>query len=86
MELGTRRAFVVVTLLGVAGTGTLVYFLNAAGFGTVGSVVWFLGYTTMVLVLWYGWIRPLDLTGGTDPGEVAEATTEGEGEAEPTDS
>jgi hypothetical protein len=78
MELGTRRSFAVVVLLGVAGTGSVVYFLNAVGLGTLGSVVWFLGYGTMVYTLWYGWIRPLDLTGGTDPDEIADATTDEE--------
>ncbi len=78
MELGTRRAFAVVVLAGVAGTGSVVYFLNAVGLGTLGSVVWFVGYGTMVYTLWYGWIRPLDLTGGTDPDEVADATVDEE--------
>jgi len=76
MELGTRRGFAVVVLLGVAGTGILVYFLNVAGLNALGSVVWFLGYSTTVVVLWYGWIRPLDITGGTDPDEIADATTD----------
>lgn len=79
MELGTRRSFAVVVLLGVAGTGSVVYFLNAVGLGTLGSFVWLVGYGAMVYTLWYGWIRPLDLTGGTDPDEIAEATTEEEG-------
>jgi len=83
MELGTRRAFAVVVLLGVAGTGSVVYFLNVAGLGALASAVWFVGYTTTVLTLWYGWIRPLDLTGGTDPDEIADATTDGETGAEP---
>jgi len=78
MELGTRRSFAVVVLLGVAGTGSVVYFLNVVGLDTLGSVVWFTGYATMVFTLWYGWIRPLDITGSTDPEEIADATTDDE--------
>ena len=67
MELGTRKSFVAVVLLGVAGTGVLVRLVTVAGYPTLSSLVWLLGYGGMVLVLWYGWLRPLDLTGGTDP-------------------
>lgn len=61
MELGTRRAFVVVVLLGVAGTGLGVRLLSAAGHPGLGSALWVLGYGSTIAVLWYGWLRPLDL-------------------------
>lgn len=76
MQLGSRGTFALVILVGVAGTGVAVRLLNVAGFGTLGSLVWALGYGTTIFVLWYGWVRPLDLTGGTDPEEIADATTE----------
>jgi hypothetical protein len=79
MELGTRRAFVVVVLAGVAGTGILVRLVTAAGYPTLASLCWAVGYGGMVLVLWYGWLRPLDLTGGTDPDAVG---TDESGETE----
>ncbi|MFC7134745.1 MULTISPECIES: hypothetical protein [Salinibaculum] len=89
MELGSRRAFALVVLVGVAGTGIAVRLVNAAGYSLLGSAVWAIGYGTTVFVLWYGWVRPLDLTGQTSPaadrGEDAppeptdgDATTDGE--------
>lgn len=67
MELGSRKAFALVVLVGVAGTGIVVRLVNAAGYSLLGSAVWFVGYSTTVVVLWYGWVRPLDLTGQTSP-------------------
>lgn len=66
MELGSRFAFAVVLLVGVAGTGLVVRVLNSAGFSGIGVAVWIAGYGTMIGVLWYGWVRPLDLTGPTE--------------------
>jgi hypothetical protein len=83
MELGSRKAFVLVLAVGIAGTGLAVGLLNELGYGTVASVVWLAGYGGTVLVLWHGYLRPLDLSGGTDPDAVAEATGESsEGDAE----
>ena len=72
MELGSRKAFALVVLVGVAGTGIAVRLVNAAGYSLLGSAVWVVGYGTTVFVLWYGWVRPLDLTGQT--GSAAERT------------
>lgn len=82
MSNGSRAAFAMVLLVGVAGNGISVYLLNRAGLSTLGSVVWAVGYGTTILVLWYGWLRPMDITGGTDPEEIAEATTASDDEGE----
>ena len=67
MELGSRKAFALVLLVGVAGTGIAVRVVNTAGYSLLGSALWFVGYGTTIVVLWYGWLRPLDLTGQTSP-------------------
>lgn len=85
MELGSRKAFVLILAVGVAGTGLTVGLLNELGYSTLGSVVWVGGYGTTIFLLWYGYLRPLDLSGGTDPAAVAEATGEG-GEPEAAES
>jgi hypothetical protein len=79
MELGTRRSFVAVVLLGIAGTGILVRSLTVTGYPTLASLSWVVGYGGMVGVLWYGWLRPLNLTGGTGSDTVG---TEEAGDAE----
>lgn len=80
MELGSRKAFALVLLVGVAGTGILVRLVNAAGYSLAGSVLWVVGYGTTVFVLWYGWVRPLDLTGQSPPDHEQDADA-----GEPTD-
>jgi uncharacterized membrane-anchored protein len=80
MELGSRKAFALVLLVGVAGTGIVVRLVNELGYSLLGSVVWFLGYGTTIFLLWYGWLRPLDLSGQTPPAE-----TDPETSGEPTD-
>lgn len=81
MTRGSRQAFAIVLLVGVAGTGVLTSLLNQAGYGTLGSIVWFSGYATTIAILWYGWFRDMDITGQTDP--EAEST-DGEGSDEAT--
>lgn len=85
MRLGSRGAFALVLLLGVAGTGISVRLFSAAGLETLGSIIWIVGYGTTIFVLWYGWLRPLDITGQTDPEEVREAT-DADGDHETVDS
>jgi len=67
MELGSRKAFAVVLLVGIAGTGIAVRLVNGAGYSLLGSALWVVGYGTTIFVLWYGWLRPLDLSGQTSP-------------------
>ncbi|MEF8785215.1 MAG: hypothetical protein V5A45_04725 [Haloarculaceae archaeon] len=86
MALSSRALFALVLLVGVAGTGITVRLVNIAGYGTLGSLIWLLGYGTTIILLWYGWLRKMDITGQTNPDEIAEATEAGETGTETTDS
>lgn len=83
MELGSRKAFALILLVGVAGTGIAVRLVNAAGYNLLGSALWFVGYATTIFVLWYGWLRPLDLTGQTSP--PTDRSSDPETGTDPTD-
>lgn len=83
MTLGSRQAFAIVLLVGVAGTGILTSLLNQAGYGTVGSIVWFSGYATTIVVLWYGWFRDMDISGQTNPKGEREADEDANGATTP---
>lgn len=85
MALGSREAFALVALVGVAGTGLSVWLLNQVGLDSLGSLVWLVGYGTTVLVLWYGWIRPLDITGPTEVESTESSDASGD-DTETTDS
>jgi len=82
MALSSRGLFALVLLVGVAGTGISVRLVNAAGYSTLGSLIWFVGYGTTIFLLWFGWFREMEITGQTDPDEIAEATSE---ESDPAD-
>lgn len=86
MTLSSRELFAVVLLVGVAGTGIAVRLANVAGYGTLGSVIWFLGYGTTIFLLWYGWFRKMEITGQTDPDEIADATETSETSPDTSDS
>lgn len=81
MALSSRGLFALVLLVGVAGTGISVRLINVAGYNTLGSILWFVGYGTTIFLLWFGWLRKMDITGQTDPEDVAEATTSDDGDA-----
>jgi hypothetical protein len=83
MEIGSRKAFALVLLVGVAGTGLLTGLLNEVGYSTLGSVVWFTGYATTILVLWWGWLRTMDISGQTSP--PRETDEDGEDGPDPDD-
>jgi hypothetical protein len=83
MELGSRKLFALVLLVGIAGTGIAVRLTNAAGYSDLGSVVWTIGYGGTVVVLWYGWLRPLDLSGQTSPPADRDIGQETDGEPTP---
>lgn len=80
MELGSRKTFALVLLVGVAGTGITVRVVNELGYSLLGSAVWFLGYSTTIFLLWYGWLRPLDLSGQTSPPAGSDGSPEPNGE------
>lgn len=86
MELGSRQLFALVLLVGVAGTGISVRLVNMAGYDTLGMVIWAMGYGTTIFLLWFGWLREMDITGQTDPDEIAEATQSGDTGTEKSDS
>ncbi|MFB6189911.1 MAG: hypothetical protein ABEI57_08505 [Halapricum sp.] len=52
--------------------GMAKYVLTQQGYGTVGSMVWVGGYGLGVVLLWELWLRPLDITGPTDPSRPEE--------------
>jgi hypothetical protein len=74
--MDSRKAFALILLVGIAGTGTAVRLVKVAGYDTLGSLIWLLGYGTTVLVLWWGWLRPLDLDGRTSPPSDEGETTD----------
>jgi|AntRauTorcE11898_2_1112593.scaffolds.fasta_scaffold63954_1 hypothetical protein len=86
MALSSRALFALVLLVGVAGTGIAVRLANMAGYGTLGSLIWFLGYGTTIFLLWYGWFRKMEITGQTDPDEIADATESSEANHDTTES
>ena len=80
MALGSRGLFALVLLVGVAGTGIAVRLTNVAGYSTLGSLIWVMGYGTTIFLLWFGWLRHMDISGQTDPEEVADATVSDDSE------
>lgn len=52
--------------------GMAKYVLTQQGYSTVGSMVWVGGYGLGVVLLWELWLRPLDITGPTDPSRPEE--------------
>ena len=52
--------------------GVTKYVLTELGYATLGSMIWYGGYATGVLLVWAMWIRPLDLTGPTEPDHPGE--------------
>ena len=58
---------ILILVLGIGGSGLTRGFLAERGHDAVGSVVFVLGYGTMVFLLWWGWLRPLDITGPSEP-------------------
>jgi hypothetical protein len=67
--LRTRKTLLLAAVLvgGVVLPGLARWWLGTQGLDTLGTVVFAVGYATAALVVWYGWIRPLDLTGPTEP-------------------
>jgi hypothetical protein len=58
---------ILILVLGIGGSGLARGFLAERGHDVLGSAVFVLGYGTMVLLLWWGWLRPLDITGPSEP-------------------
>ena len=58
---------ILLLVLGIGGSGLARGFLVERGHDALGSAVFVLGYGTMVLLLWWGWLRPLDITGPSEP-------------------
>jgi hypothetical protein len=58
---------VLILVLGIGGSGLARGFLTERGHDVLGSAVFVLGYGTMVVLLWWGWLRPLDITGPSEP-------------------
>jgi ABC-type proline/glycine betaine transport system permease subunit len=52
--------------------GIAKYVLTELGYATLGSMVWYGGYGLGVVLVWALWIRPLDITGPTDPDHPGE--------------
>jgi hypothetical protein len=58
---------ILLLVLGIGGSGLARGFLVERGYDALGSAVFVTGYGTMVVLLWWGWLRPLDITGPSEP-------------------
>lgn len=76
LSLTSRRAFLLIALIGIIVPGVSDSLLAQYGYSDVGSIVWAIGYGSAVIAIWYGWLRPIEFTGDTGVSQTSTANAD----------